>query len=158
MRYYFFREDLRALEEQLEAIKKRVGEIGKEMGESCEEGAETFHDNFTYEEGERQQIMLTKRYSELNSIRQQAIIVAPEPNQGRVAMGRTITIENEETGTQQIFKIGSYRVAKELDENGIRVISYDAPLAKAFIGKQQDDEGTCFIRGKKNNFIIVKIE
>jgi thymidylate kinase len=34
---------------ELETIR----EIGRQMGQACEEGAETFHDNFGWEDGDR---------------------------------------------------------------------------------------------------------
>lgn len=63
--YYFLKEDFEALNAEINKIADKIKEIGKEMGKSCQEGAETFHDNFAYEDGERQQYMWSGRIREL---------------------------------------------------------------------------------------------
>ncbi|OHA24282.1 MAG: hypothetical protein A3G52_02045 [Candidatus Taylorbacteria bacterium RIFCSPLOWO2_12_FULL_43_20] len=58
---FFLPEDFEKLNQEITGLCDRIKQIGKEMGESCREGAETFHDNFAYEDGERQQAMLSTR-------------------------------------------------------------------------------------------------
>ena len=46
--FYFLPEDFEDLNDQIEQICEKIKELGKEAGESCQEGAETWHDNFAF--------------------------------------------------------------------------------------------------------------
>lgn len=48
--FYFLPDDFEDLNDQIEQICERIEELGKEAGESCQQGAETWHDNFAFEE------------------------------------------------------------------------------------------------------------
>lgn len=153
--YYFLRKDFEALNAEIEKIADKIKEIGKEMGKSCQEGAETFHDNFAYEDGERQQYMWSGRIRELIRIRNQVRVIL-EPQKGEtVSIGRTITVEDEHTGETRVMKIGSYMVLTE--EEG-EVISYNAPLARMLVGGRVGDTKESVIAGKQKRFRILKIE
>lgn len=153
--YYFLKRDFDALNAEIEKLADKIKEIGHEMGKSCQEGAETFHDNFAYEDGERQQYMWSTRLRELIRIRNQARVLL-EPLKGDTAtIGRTITIEDENTGETLIMKIGSYMVLA--NEEG-EVISYNAPLARMLVGGRVGDTRENVIAGKKKSFRILKIE
>jgi len=154
--YYFLKKDFEALNVEIERIADKIKEIGKEMGKSCQEGAETFHDNFAYEDGERQQYMWSGRIRELIRIRNQARVLLDPPKGDTVSIGRTVTVEDEHTGETRAIKIGSYMVlSKEEDEE---VISYNAPLARMLIGARVGDTREAVIAGKKKRFRVLKIE
>lgn len=153
--YYFLKEDFDMLNAEIEKLANRIKEIGHEMGKSCQEGAETFHDNFAYEDGERQQYMWSTRLRELIRIRNQARVLLEPPKENTATIGRIVTVEDENTGETQVMKIGSYMVlAKEEGE----VISYNAPLARMLIGGRVGDTRESVIAGKKKSFRILKIE
>lgn len=153
--YYFLKKDFEALNAEIGKLADRIREIGKEMGKSCQEGAETFHDNFAYEDGERQQYMWSGRIRGLIHIRNQARVIL-EPQKGdTVSIGRTVTVEDENTGKTRIMKIGSYMV---LTEKEGEVISYNAPLARMLVGGRVGDIKESVIAGKQKRFRILKIE
>jgi len=133
--YYFLVEDFRRLNEQIEKINRKIAEIGKDMGESCREGAETFHDNFVYEDGERQQYMLSTHLRKLIGIRNSARIVAPGPEL-IVSIGKTVKFRDQ-SGTEHIHKIGSYLTFNSSDDDFI--ISYNSPLARLIVGAKKDE-------------------
>jgi len=150
--YYFLPHDFEELNAQIDRICTTIKEIGQEMGASCREGAETFHDNFAFEDGERQQYMLSNRLRELIKIRNNSRVVNSS-NGNKVSIGRIITIRDEITGEKQTFKIGSYMVFR--DQNAI---SYNAPLARCLMGAEVGEirEGT--IGGKKRQFVVLQIK
>ena len=153
--YYFLKKDFEALNAEIEKIADKIKEIGKEMGKSCQEGAETFHDNFAYEDGERQQYMWSGRIRELVRIRNQAHVLLNPSRGDTVSIGRTVTIEDKHAGKTRAIKIGSYMVLAEKEEE---VISYNAPLARMLIGARVGDIREGVIAGKKKRFRILKIE
>ena len=129
MAHYFITEDLEALDDKIADLTARFREIGQEMGKSCEEGAETYHDNFAYEDGERQLHMLSKRLREMVEIRNNAKVVAPDRQARRVGIGRVVTFLNLDTEEERTIRIGSFMV---LSSN--RSVSYQAPLARLLMG------------------------
>lgn len=153
--YYFLKKDFDALNTEIEKIADKIKEIGHEMGKSCQEGAETFHDNFAYEDGERQQYMWSTRLRELIRIRNQARVLLEPPKGDTATIGRTITVEDENTGETLIMKIGSYMVLA--NEEG-EVISYNAPLARMLVGGRVGDIRESVIAGKKKSFRILEIK
>lgn len=155
--YYFLKEDFEALNAEISKIADKIKEIGKEMGKSCQEGAETFHDNFAYEDGERQQYMWSGRIRELIRIRNQVRVVLKPDNGDRVSLGTTVTVEDEDAGEVRTIKIGSYMVLAE-QTGRQEVISYNAPLARMLVGKKVGEIGEATISGKRKSFLILKIE
>jgi transcription elongation GreA/GreB family factor len=153
--YYFLKRDFEALNAEIKKIADKIKEIGHEMGKSCQEGAETFHDNFAYEDGERQQYMWSTRLRELIRIRNQAKVLVDPPKGDTVTIGRTVILKDENTGETLIIKIGSYMVLTKEEEN---VISYNAPLARMLIGGRVGEIRKSVIAGKTKSLRILKIE
>jgi len=153
--YYFLKDDFDELNDQILKICDKIREIGQEMGSSCKEGAETFHDNFAYEDGERQQFMWSKRLRELIGIRNNARVISDDQVTDSVSLGRTVTIRDEISGETQIAKIGSYMVLKCGE---MKTISYNSPLARILIGAKVGEKKEGFIGGKKRGYSILKIE
>lgn len=152
--YYFLKKDFEALSSEIEKIADRIKDIGKEMGKSCREGAETFHDNFAHEDGERQQYMWSSRLRELIRIRNQARIVEPQKSD-RISLGLTAIIKDMDTDETRTIKIGSYMTFAEQDK---KTVSYNAPLARMLIHGKAGEMREAVIAGKKRRFLILKIE
>jgi len=133
MTFYFTADDLIRLDAEIGALSDRVREIGQDMGASCTEGAETYHDNFAFEEGERQQRMWAHRIGKLRAIRRAARLVKPVEQTDKVTMGRTVTFVDTETGRERTLTIGSYLI---FDTGRV---SYQAPIARALIGASRGD-------------------
>lgn len=150
---YFLAEDLRQLREKIAELVERFREIGQDMGQSCAEGAETYHDNFGYEDGERQQRMLSARLREMTQISNLARVVSPEPRGERVGLGRTVTVEDLDTGERKRFKVGSYIVF-----SGHGTLSYRAPLVRLLIGAGEGDVRTGAVGGQRRRLQVVEIE
>lgn len=153
MYYYFLKEDFEALNLEIQKAADKIKEAGQEMGKSCGEGAETYHDNFAYEEGYRQQQMWSGKIRELINVRNQAHVVDPQVIDS-VSLGCTVTISDEDTGEEKTFKIGSYMVLAKVEKE---TVSYNAPLARALIGKKVDDTAEITINKKKRVFTITDI-
>ncbi len=152
MKYYFLREDFEKLNQQIREISDRIREIGREMGNSCQEGAETYHDNFAFEEGERQQKMWSRRLAELLEINKNAVLVEAVETGNRVGIGSRVTALDCETGEQKTWCLGSYQV---FGNNGR--ISYDSPLGRILLGAEKGDVVVGAIAGKTRRFEIVDI-
>lgn len=152
MQYSFLAEDYAALDRQIENQKDRMRETGKEMGDSCKEGAETFHDNFAFEDGERTQRMISQRLRELTQIRNHARVVQPAPP-GRVGIGRTVILEDE-SGEQHTYRVGSYMTFTPDDT----VVSYASPLARLLIGAKPGDIRKGVVAGQHKKYTVLEVK
>lgn len=157
--YYFLEEDFIALNAEIGKIADKIKELGKDMGKSCQEGAETFHDNFAYENGSREQYMWSGQIRKLIQIRNNARVVSKSDRSDnyKVSLGNIVTIEDEDTGEVRVITISSYMVFSQ-QTVGQEVISYNAPMSRVLIGKEVGETIEFVISKKSKNFRILKIE
>lgn len=148
--YKFLTTDYHHLEEEIEKLKTRIKAIGKDMGDSCKEGAETFHDNFAYEQGERDQRMWSQKLREFERLKNHIQIVQPSDSLV-VSIGKRVKIQNYESREVQTWTIGSYLT---FDEDHM---SYAAPLAKLIIGAKAGEMRTGNIAGLVQTFLILEV-
>jgi len=151
--FYFLREDFDELNSQIKAICEKIKAIAEDIGKSCQEGSETYHDNFALEEGERQQHMWSNRLRELIRVRNNSRVVMPNTTTDRVSIGRMVVLEDESTGHTRTIKIGSYMTWKK---DG--TISYNAPLARLVINARVGEVRDGTIAGEEVKLKIVTIE
>ena len=128
MEFYFFAEDLEALDQKIKELDLLVREAGKDMGESCQQSAETYHDNAPYEEAVRSFEMYSRRLAEFQRIRNQVRVISPPANADMVKAGCWVRTINLGSGAEKIIKVGSYIVARDCE------ISYVSPLARLLTG------------------------
>lgn len=153
MHYFFLREDFDRLNGEIAEVCDKIKETGQEMGISCKEGAETFHDNWVYEEGERRQHMLSSQLRKLIQIRNRARVVAPdEITADRVSIGTTIIVRDETTSAERTFRIGSYKTYREGD------VAYNAPLARVLIGAKVGDTRQGMVGGKQATLTVLNVQ
>jgi transcription elongation GreA/GreB family factor len=126
MGYRFLRKDYDALVAKIEDLGHGMWELGEEKGLWADQSAETWHDNFVYEQSEQQQWALSERAEDLVQMKNEAEIVERRiPDE--VDIGSRVTIEDIESGEQKSFVVGSYQV---FDQQHDDEISYAAPLAR----------------------------
>ncbi len=140
MTFYFFREDLTALEEQIKKLDTQRREWGKVMGEATRQSAETFHDNFPFEDANRQFEMLSVRIHDLMAIKSCARLVdGSVARTDRVSIGSLVTVEDKETRELRQIRIGSYMVLTERGMDPVLTVSYSSPMAKLIMGARVGD-------------------
>jgi len=152
--FLFLLQDYEALERAIKDMENRISVTIKDAGESAREDANSWHDNFAYEQGVREATMYSDRIRELIQIRNSAQVITPESNTGRAFLGRTVTIQNLQTQENTTFQIGSFWIM----DGRLGVISYASPLAKLIQGARVNDIRSGNIGGQNKSFKIVKIE
>ena len=75
MIYRFLRKDYDALLAKMEELAEGMWKAGEEKGRWAEQSTETWHDNFGYEQEERQQWALSQRLDEFVDMKDHAEIV-----------------------------------------------------------------------------------
>ena len=156
MIFYFTREGFDALNAKIREVEGRIEDLEKGTGAACQTGHETWHDNFDYEEGVRQQRMWSKRLDELVDIKRNVRVIEPAQSGRAVAIGRTITILDEDTAEIWTFRIGSYMIFRENSE--ISEVSYAAPLAIFLAGSMVGDVRSGIVGQEKKRFLVLAVE
>jgi transcription elongation GreA/GreB family factor len=154
MAYRFLRKDYDALLAKIEELGHGMWEAGQEKGRWANQSAETWHDNFGYEQEQQQQWALSERAEGLVEMKNDAEIVERRVV-GEVDIGSQVTVQDTETGERKTFVVGSYQV---LDQQHDNEISYAAPLAKPFMGATVGEEREVAIGDRTAVYRVVDIE
>jgi len=151
MAYRFLRKDYDALLAKIEELAGALREAGQEKGHWADQSAETWHDNFGYEQEQRQEWLLSDRLDEFVAMKNDAEIVESRAAHA-VDIGCRATVQDTETGEQRTFVIGSYQV---LDQRHEDEISYAAPLARPLMGAAEGDEREVTIGDRTAVFRVI---
>ena len=148
-KYFFLENDYKQLIAKINKVLIEIQRLGDEVGKSCEQ-SESWHDNFCYEEGGRQQKMWISHLQFLRQIRENVEIIEPKNLPGVISIGSEVEIE---TNDGKILKkrIGSYIAFATED------LSYESPLAKLLIGKKTGETVTGLINNKLISFKIKSV-
>lgn len=152
---YFLKDDLEALDAKIGELRSKLEETLKEGGESTRQSSETWHDNFPFEEAQRQFSLLAGQLQKLVDIRKKAKLVDVSESSDKVIIGSMVTIRDEASGENKTFKIGSFMV---FSNDGGRTISYNSPLAQIIMGAKIGEARIGKIGNAEKNFKIIKIE
>jgi transcription elongation GreA/GreB family factor len=148
-KYFFTEDDYQLLINKMDEVLAEVNRLGDEIGLSCAE-SESYHDNFCYEEGGRQQKMWTAYLRQLRLVKEKSVIIKKKENPDCVAIGSLVEIETENDEII-IKRIGSYLTFSDND------LSYKSPLAKLLIGKKIGSKIQGTINGKDVSLTIKNI-
>ena len=153
--YYLLPGDLEELDEQIQRTRSQIETALQEIGKSKEGNAGNIsHDNFAFEDAQRQASMWSTRIRELLKIRRDSTLIELDKvTIEKVGIGNEVTIRDEETGEIMTFQIRGYMVALKDD-----AISYHAPLAQLIVGAVVHEKRTGEIGGRKKTFQIIEIK
>lgn len=140
------------LDQELKYLwKVKRPEVTRAVTEAAAHGDRS--ENAEYKEGKRQLRAIDKRIRFLSKRLDELDIIEYNPQQeGRVFFGAYVHLENEDGESAYYRIVGSDEI-----EAGSNLISIDSPMARALIGKYQDDEVTVTTPRGKNMWYIVEI-
>lgn len=75
------------------------------------------------------------------------------PNTGKVIFGTTVVIENLDSGEEQVWTL----VGDDESDLEQRKISYNSPIARGLIGRQEGDEVTITTPGGETDYEVVEV-
>ena len=119
------------LEKELNYLKTtREREIAAMIAEARSYG--DLSENSEYDAAKNEQAKLYGRIAEIEDILSHAVIIEDENEAtGRVGLGCTVTVVDEETGIEQSFKITGSQEANPMQGK----LSDDSPFGRAVVGK-----------------------
>jgi transcription elongation factor GreA len=129
---------------QRQALAKRLRDA-IQMGDLSE--------NADYHKAKEDQAFLEGRIQELDYVLSKAIIKQDDGLRDEVALGRKVTVREEDFDPEVYFMVG----AKEADSRNGK-ISYESPFGRALMGHKVGDEVEAETPGGKIRLKILKIE
>lgn len=124
----------RRLEAKVAELEQRLSFILKEKAEAAEVGGNAWHDNFSFEQAERDERALRRQIAEVTSTLRTAEVFEARRSTDRVEIGTTVAIELEGGDRRRITIVGHGESAPPA------LISYDAPLGQALLGARAGEE------------------
>ncbi|MFH2062588.1 MAG: hypothetical protein ABIJ46_00330, partial [bacterium] len=97
MPYFFFSEDYDHLGRQVADLKEKIRAAYADAADSAEQSSETWHDNFGFEDGQRQIMMLGHQLEKLAGVMNRAELLEHRPAGKRVEIGSTVRVLDEVT-------------------------------------------------------------
>ncbi len=139
---------------RLAKVREAYEAVCASNGAAAEAGDNSvWHDNFDYEENQRQMHQLARRFHDLEeALRRMEVVSAPAaPKQ--VGFGCVVTLEHAD-GRSERLVIGGY----DDGDAALRRVAYTAPLASALLGAEPGDVRTFTAGGRERELVIVAIE
>ena len=127
---------LSELQEELKYLKTvREREVADLIKEARSFG--DLSENSEYDEAKNEQGKLFSRIAEVEAILDNYVIIdEQEVSENAVSLGRQVTVEDLEDGTQETYTIVGSQEADPMNGR----ISEDSPFGKALMGKEKDAE------------------
>jgi transcription elongation GreA/GreB family factor len=97
-----------------------------------------WHDNFAYEENQRQMHQLARRVRDLRHLVSVSEIVEPPADPPRVCLGCVVTLLDEQDDEFELI-IGGW----DDSDMSVRRIAYNTPLARAIVGAEEGEVRVC---------------
>ena len=143
-------EKLQAEVKELKEVKRPA--VVKAIEEALEHG--DLKENAEYHAAKEQQKQIDQRLAELAEIIGNAKIVDPsELEHSRVSFGSTVTLEDLDTGEEK-----TYTIVGGCESNpDLGLISFNSPLAKQLLGKEEGDEVKVVLPGGTKDYEIIDV-
>ena len=140
----FLQPDLESLDAQITLMQSRIRAVKLEAQEGTEQSSESWHDNYVFEESQRQLKMLLNLLGGLSSARENAVVVYPPTDPQTVEVGTTVEFLLD--GNLDVISIGSYMVSDSLRDRDF--VSYEAPLAVCLLGLKPGETRLADLNGR----------
>ncbi|MCK5110849.1 MAG: transcription elongation factor GreA [Arcobacteraceae bacterium] len=111
-------------------------------------------ENAEYHAAKEDQANINKRIAEMEDMVTKAVVIDPSTlAHDKVSFGSTVTIIDTKTDEEITYTLGSF-----LDSNpDAGIISFNSPLAKQLLGKEEGDEFTARLPGGAREFEVESI-
>lgn len=153
----FLKEDWDALSEYLSRIRKRIQEQKLLANEAVNQSSESWHDNYPFEEAQRQLKSLLLQSGEYARMQELGCIIEPPRHPQQVQFGVSVRYRNLTANYIDEVTIGSHHVfSEEMRDAG--VISYNSPLAKLLDGAAVGDQVDGLLNGNSVSMSIEDIQ
>ena len=124
-------------------------------GDAAEAGDNSvWHDNFAYEENQRQMHALSRRIRDLEAVASRLTVVSPGAHPQKVGFGCAVVIADDGAASAERFVIGGY----EDSDATRRRVAYTTPLAQALMGAVPGDTVALRNGERVREVTVIRIE
>lgn len=151
----FLEEDLADLDTAIDEVRNQIRRAKHEAAESVEQSSESWHDNFTFEEAQRQLRMLLNHLGGLSNQRERAVVVDVPERPLRADVGTRVSFTGLGDEPETLI-LGSANVGKRMAELG--AVSYLSPVGALLLGATNGETRTGTISGREVTLTITAVE
>ena len=147
-------EGLKEIKKELEELKNiKRPKIIEAIAEARAHG--DLKENAEYHAAKEEQINIDKKIAKMEDMLTRTVVIDPSTlTHDKVSFGSTVTIVDINSNEELTYTIGSF-----LDSNPEKgIISFNSPLAKQLLGKQEGDDFTAQLPNGNKDFEIISIE
>lgn len=149
---YITADGYKILEAEYQSIWQKRKEVTSALAAAAAEGDRSENAEYIYRKKQLREI--DRRITYLQKRMPSLKVVEKTPDDGRIYFGCTVKLEEDESGDIVEYKIVG---ADEIDTSN-NMISIDAPLSKALLGKSMEDFVSIQINGETREFTVINIK
>ena len=149
--YLFLKHDLEALKDRLRTVRAQDTLVGEIIGESMSQSSETYHDNFDFEQGKKERLMLGESMMKLKRVLEAAQLYEPPRQIDKVDIGSTVLLEDLDRSESFTVTVGSFVVDNVFDGS---VVSYASPLGELLLGSAVGDKRELVVGDYRANYRV----
>ena len=139
---------------RLQKVRDAYEAVCASNGAAAEAGDNSvWHDNFDYEENQRQMHQLARRFRDLEDALRRMVVVPAPRDPAQVCFGCAVTVETEDGRIERLV-IGGY----DDGDADLHRIAYTTPLAQALLRAEPGDVRTFTAGGRERELTVIAIE
>lgn len=143
---------MRRLCERIVALEAKLLSITQQKGEAAEVGGNVWHDNFSFEDLQRQEAMALRQLEDARRLLAAAFLVEPPPAATDVRLGSRVLVRFDD-GRERELEIGGYGDA----DPAAGIISCASPLGRCLLGAVEGDERVFTAAGRERRVTVLKL-
>ena len=133
-KYLFTRKGLDNYKKGIRHLQKQVSDFQSQLRDAAENGGDGWHDNFSFEDIQRQISRITSDIQERKSFLNRATIVDKPKKPTFVSVGCVVKIQIEKT--QKVWTIGGFGESNPKEN----IVAYNTPLGQELMQKLVGNE------------------
>jgi len=153
-RYYTTPSGMKRAQERLTSAISEYERVVSGNAEAADAGdSSVWHDNFAYEENQRQMHQWARRIRDLRQIMTQLEVVTPARAPQRVQIGCRVVVCDPDTEREEAYVIAGY----EDGDPAAGRLSYTSPMAQALLGGTEGESRVVLLGDRRRELEIVDI-
>lgn len=146
----------------LERLRKRIAEARAAYQAVCSTNAEAreagdssvWHDNFAFEENQRQMHQLARRIHDLEGVLASAELVSPPRLPGHATVGTRVRYLLDGEEQERACVLSGW----DDGDPAAQRVSYNCPLGAALVGAAADEEREVVLAGRSRSVLVLGVE
>lgn len=149
---------LKQLQDEIARVSEKLSDAKKRKGESFANDTNSWHDNFEYDQANRDVIMITRSLADLNVTLREVEIIEKHHIADAVDIGDIVTIFDIKNNDEFKLKLNAdYEQPLSLDDE-IETASVNSPIGSAIYKKQKGDKVSYLVGDRTFDIVIKSIE